>query len=521
MSHRGHGLGQEISVNHRSLREAIDLLVCPELFSHISFRSGCQWTPLILVATALLWTWGLSRNVTDRYLAARKIIRKVFRLQDELPSYQAFMKVLRKWTCELLLAVKPHLHAKMEQDLPGHFRVAGFVVMAVDGSRINLPRTESNQETFSASRTTGSRTSKGNSATSKASTDQETPSKTAKKKGSRKKSARKQQAERNRPLKKQRAAEKRAAKKRAAAKNSRRSSDDRPQMWLTLMWHVGTGLPWDWCRGPADSSERDHLLSMIERLPAGSLVAADAGFVGYEYWKALIDSGRHFVIRVGANVRLLKNLGFVRRKKNIVYLWPDKAAKKSQKPLVLRMTTFQTTKQTIWVVTDILDEKTLSDAQMVEIYKRRWGVEVQFRSFKQTFAHRKLRCHRAENVAVELDWSLVGLWAVCLLAQKKLLDAGQDIRRMSVADVLRAVRQTMHEYKSKPDEGEDLWSLLAVSLIDPYERQSKASRDYPRRKRKKPPVGVPEIVEATAEQIALAKRIAGNGRQPEEGAAAA
>ncbi len=33
----------------------------------------------------------------------------------------------------------------------------------------------------------------------------------------------------------------------------------------------------------------------------------------------------------------------------------------------------------------------------------------------------------------------------------------------------------MHEYKSRPDEGEDLWSLLAVSLIDPYERQSKAS----------------------------------------------
>jgi len=522
MSHQDHGLGQKFSVNHGSLREAIDWLLCSEMFSNISFRKGCCWTPLTLVATVLLWTWGSGRNVTDRFLAARKIITKAFRLQDELPSYQAFMKILRLWSCELLLAVKCRFHAKMEEELPDHFRVAGFVVLAVDGSRINLPRTESNQEAFSAARKSGRRTSSGNSAASKAARGRKTRARKSRTKGSGKNSARKPKAARKQPLKKQRAAEKRAAKKSGAgAKKSSRSSDDRPQMWLTMMWHVGTGLPWDWRRGPADSSEREDMLSMIEKLPAGSLVTADAGFVGYEYWKALVNSGRHFVIRVGANVRLLKNLGYFRRKKDLVYLWPDRAAKDKQEPLVLRMTRFQTTKQTVWIVSDVLDEKKLSDAQLVEIYKRRWGVEVEFRSFKQTYDYRKLRCHRAENATVELDWSLVGLWAVCILGQKKLLDSGQDITRLSVAGVLRAVRQTMHEYKSMPDEGEDLWSLLTVSVIDSYERQSKASRDYPRRKRKKPPVGVPEIVDATAEQIALAREIEMEAKRGENVAAAA
>ena len=51
-------------------------------------------------------------------------------------------------------------------------------------------------------------------------------------------------------------------------------------MWLTTMWHVGTGLPWDWRLGPSDSSERDHLKQMIAALPAHALVTADAGFVG-------------------------------------------------------------------------------------------------------------------------------------------------------------------------------------------------------------------------------------------------
>lgn len=509
MSHQGQGLGQELPLNHRSLREAMDWLLSPEVFSEISFRKGSLWTPHTLVVTALLWAWGSSKNVIDRFLAARKIISKVFRLQDDLPSYQSFMKILRKWSCDLLLAVVPHFHSRMEKELPDHFCLAGFVVMAVDGSRVELPRTQSNQEKFSAGRKTRSRTSQRKAATTQKTASKKAAPKTAKKKSSaKKKAAKKQQAERNRAAKKQRADQKKAVKKKAAAaKKLRRSSNDNPQIWLTMMWHVGTGLPWDWRRGPSDSSEREHLLSMIDGLPANSLVTADAGFVGYEYWKALIDSGRHFVIRVGANVRLLKGLGYVRRRKDIVYLWPDAAAKKNQEPLVLRLTQFQTTKQTVYIVSDILDEKQLSDAQMVEIYKRRWGVEVQFRSFKQTFDHRKLRCHRGENAEVELDWSLAGLWAVCFLGEKKLSDAGEDLMRLSVAGVLRAIRQTMHEYKSKADEGEDLWSLLTISVIDSYERQSKASRDYPRRKKKKPPIGVPEIIEATPEQVELARQI--------------
>jgi len=44
------------------------------------------------------------------------------------------------------------------------------------------------------------------------------------------------------------------------------------------MWHVATGLPWDWCIGPSDSSERAHLLEMLPGLPLAALMAADAGF---------------------------------------------------------------------------------------------------------------------------------------------------------------------------------------------------------------------------------------------------
>ena len=97
------------------------------------------------------------------------------------------------------------------------------------------------------------------------------------------------------------------------------------------------------------------------------------------------------MIRVGANVRLLKNLGYVKEKNGLVYLWPDREAARNQPPLVLRLVVAQGGKHPVYLVTSVLDEATLSDKQVVEIYALRWGVELFYRHFKQTFERRKLR----------------------------------------------------------------------------------------------------------------------------------
>jgi hypothetical protein len=46
--------------------------------------------------------------------------------------------------------------------------------------------------------------------------------------------------------------------------------------------------------------------------PAQALLVAAAGFVGYELWQTLRAAGHHFVLRAGANVRLLRQLGWTR-----------------------------------------------------------------------------------------------------------------------------------------------------------------------------------------------------------------
>ena len=46
-----------------------------------------------------------------------------------------------------------------------------------------------------------------------------------------------------------------------------------PQLFLTTLWHMGTGLPWDYRIGPGTDSERHHLRDMLADLPRRTAIA--------------------------------------------------------------------------------------------------------------------------------------------------------------------------------------------------------------------------------------------------------
>jgi hypothetical protein len=246
---------------------------------------------------------------------------------------------------------------------------------------------------------------------------------------------------------------------------------------------------------------------MLGEMPENSLITADAGFVGYDFWRTILAAGHNFVIRVGGNVRLIKNLGYVRQHQHTVYLWPDKAAKKNQPPLALRLIVIKHGKETLYLITN-LTKSQLSDKQAGEIYSARWGIELFFRTFKQTFGCRKLRSNSAENAQLELDWSLLGLWCICLLGQRELVESGQDPARLSPAPAIRAFQGTFRHNRVRPESiSEILWMKLRGALLDDYQRKSsKTSRNYPRKKQRES-TGAPNIETASAEQIKAVKQL--------------
>ena len=282
-----------------------------------------------------------------------------------------------------------------------------------------------------------------------------------------------------------------------------------PQQFLTTIFHIATGLIWDFRRGDARASERSHLLEMLGDLPADALLLADAGFTGYDLLRQIIDSGRSLLIRVGSNVRLLAKLGWCCQEYDgIVYLWPDKAQKKRQSPLVLRLITLADARnRRVHLISSVLDQTRLSDAQGLRLYRRRWGVELIYRSLKQTLGKRKLRCDAPDKAQVELDWALVGLWLLGLLSVSRILLAGGRPQDWSVAASLRAVRQAMSGRPTRRGDSGWLHRALAAAVKDPYVRQApKTARHWPHKKKDKPP-GDPRARMASESEIQLAAEL--------------
>ena len=463
----GTATSRALSENELALAGALEWLLDDVKHDALERRLECRWTTPVLIAVAILWVWRDEPTLSGRDGRSLKIARRLFRAVPKI-TYQAFIKQLGRQTVAALDLIKPLLRGRLERSLAAHLEVAGFVLFGVDGSRCALPRTESNEARFS-------------------------PASSRRKRGGKKSRRRKNSRSRSRS----------AA---ARAHTAKAKKADSPQLWLTTMWHAGTGLPWDWRLGPSDSSERAHLIEMLGDLPAQALVVADAGFVGYEYWKAILDGGRHFVIRVGGNVKRLKRLGVARESEQTVYLWPDKNAKKNDPPLVLRLVVVHDGKQAWSLVTSVLAKSALSDRQIAQVYSARWGIELFYRNLKQTFGCRKFRSHAADNVETEAHWSLLGLWIMLLHAHIIQHRHHLPPQRMSVANVLHAYHTILREYKSAPDPGESLHELLIAAVTDEYTRANKRSRNHPRKKAHES-TRQPAIVKATTSQLTQAQQL--------------
>src|ERR1017187_3358566 len=279
-----------------------------------------------------------------------------------------------------------------------------------------------------------------------------------------------------------------------------------PQLFVTTLLHMGTGVPWDFRIGPGTASERRHLEAMLADLPPRSLVVADAGFTGYEFYRRIVAAQQSFLLRVGSNVHLLKELGYIEQEgRDTVYLWPEHNRDKA--PVVLRLIERSDGKKKMYLVTNVLDEKALSDKSAGVLYEMRWGVEVFFRSLKQTLEKRRMLSRTPEAAKCERTWALLGLWLLGLMTASAILARGGDPLAWSAAKARDRVRRSMRRALTRGRRDQSLAGDLARAGKDGYVRWgSKKAPDWPHKKKDKPP-GEPKIQSATAGQRKAAKRV--------------
>ena len=416
------------------LRKAMAWVVDVPIFQDVKTHGNTNWVAKELVVLAVLWVWSEKSQLTAAFGEA-VVWSKRLTGRVAVGSYQAMTSALVTYGGRLVPLLWNRLQHLMEDVGKKHWRIGCWLPLAVDGSRISTPRTEPNEKAFRAANY-----GKSNSA-----------------KYRKKKSKNKRK------------------------KNRVKAETVTPQIWLTLLWHMGLRLPWCWKMGPSDSSERGHFQDMLmqQSFPENTLFCGDAGFTGYDFWKSIMDQNHHFLIRVGTNVRLLTKLGYYARECNgIVYVWPDSAARQKHPPLVLRLIHLKNERGNVYLLTNVLTPRRLSDALASRLYTLRWGIELQFRSLKQTFGRRTLRSRTPDRACAELEWSLLGLWMIHLFAVKEQVNVGEPPSQTSVAMAIQVVRSILFLWCEVPEEGADLWTQLHNAVIDSYERQSSKRARY-------------------------------------------
>jgi hypothetical protein len=470
-SNRSHKRRQR-AVQHRKNKTLFQALVnwlIPEdgLFAEDRFHGNIKWVPEQLAQQALIWAWQETKKVTHAFEQALEVCGDL-NIRKAAKTYTALIDALDRYRATFSLRLRQHFQS-LAEEIGGRFwRDHRWVLIGFDGSRATTPRTVSNELAFCA--------------------PNYGQGKTAKYRQKKTKGMRRRQNKKNPP------------------------EPQTPQVWITMMWHMGLRLPWTWRLGPSNSSERGHVVEMLEQeeFPEDTLFCGDAGFVGYDFWKAIVDAEGHFLVRVGANVKLLSETADIKREGGgIVLCWPKDKMNSGEKPLRLRLIRVKIGKTKMWMLTSVLDPKQLSAKEIIRYYKMRWGVEVEYRGLKQTIDKAMLRCRKSARVYVELDWSIRAMAFAELIALREQLSKGDENPRepeedyrptdRSLANTVRALRKCMRNLTRDVDPDNDLLSQLAEALVQKYNnRTDKRARYRPPNKDKKP-LGDPIVTKLNRE----------------------
>jgi hypothetical protein len=205
----------------------------------------------------------------------------------------------------------------------------------------------------------------------------------------------------------------------------------RPQVWVTALVHLRTGLPWAWRLGNGYNRERSHLLAMLTTLPAAALVVADAGYNGFELAQAMTAAGVSFLIRMSGKDRLYAETSFdaAQCKEKDVWLWTTTAQRDAVPPVPVRVIRIRGRKKrrAVWLLTNVLDRQRLSAEMAGRYYRWRWENEGLFRTFKRTLAKLRLVSRTVRLLHREAEGALL---ATQLLLAQGVRGVGSDTRRL-------------------------------------------------------------------------------------------
>jgi hypothetical protein len=445
----------------QSFLQCLGHFLTPQVWKHAHQaarrRRGGRWQTQPLLFVLLCMTWCAGDSLPERFETARAFYVALHqRRRRPGRTFAGFEKALGNLPLPVLRAVARAVRRRLAQVFAARLWVDGFIPLGCDGSRLACPRSQELERRLGLGQTpTGTR--------------------------------------------------KKRRKKQVTPPRTKAQGAGTPQLWVTAVLHLGLGVPWSWRLGTGRANERAHLRRLIDTLPRGALLVADAGYVGYALLAALQAAGLAFLVRVSARAPLYvpDKSSLKKYREGLVYYWPQKAQQQDLPPLAVRLWRVRGEKGDVCLITNVLDAERLPRSTAGKFYRWRWRNEGLFRTYKRTLGKVKLMSRTVAQVHREAEGSLLATQlllaqgaqalpvpargpAVLPSARKVLLEVRAEIR--NVTGMYLGPRQA-RSYAAR---------LARAHWGERRQRSRKVRRRWPGRKDHKPP-GPPKILKMGTE----------------------
>jgi hypothetical protein len=424
----------------QSFLGCIGYFLTPQVWKQAHQAMRClgraRWRAQPLLFVLLMMTWCAGDSLPERFETARAFYVASFqRRRRPGKTIEGWQKALRRVPTRALRAVAAVLRARLQQVFASRWLVDGFIPLGCDGSGLQCPRSQQLEQ-----RVRG--------------------------KPKRKRKKRKDQA------------------------------DAPPQIWVTALVHLSLGLLWSWRLGKSTASERHHLVELLPTLPRRALLIADAGFIGYELLKKLVNNQVSFLIRLSSLAPLYthRKVALYRFREGEFYYWPLDEQRAKQPPIRVRVLRIRRhNKQDVWLMTNVFDAAQLPLQSASRFYRWRWRNEGLFRTYKRTLGKVKLMSRTVAMAHREAEGSLLAVQlllahgALTVPAAANVAEPVLPSARNTLLEIRAEIRNVTGMYLGPRQARTYRERLERIRLDRRKNRRNKVRRRWPGRKDHTPP----------------------------------
>src|SRR5258707_4357665 len=265
-----------------------------------------------------------------------------------------------------------------------------------------------------------------------------------------------------------------------------------PSIYLTTLVLLPLGVVWSWWWGKGTASEHHHLRQLLRTLPRQTLLVADACYLGYELFTAIVQAQAAFLVRLSSRAYLYttEQTPLAAWTYGLVYYWPSAVQQQGRPPILARLLRIKGKKADVWLLTNVLDRRPLSHPTAGQEYRWRWRNEGLFRDYKRLLGKMKLSSRTVALVHREAEGSLLALQLLLALAVQT--PAGQPVvlpgcPRREVLRLRGAITAALRRLGAPPITHYQRMLTVVRNQERPTRVSAKVRQEWPRRKEHKPP----------------------------------